>query len=110
MLFDPDANPVAITVEQNRDHEKSAAARDDRQDDKQPDVEVGKARGDGDEFVGSWRQSLQQNDPRAIFGVARAESLDLVAKPIELDQPLSERVVKQRADGITEDAAQHRSR
>src|SRR5437764_1075146 len=98
MLLDPDPNPFAVSVEQDRDHEETPAPRNDRQQHKQPDVIVGEARGDGDQLVGDRRQALEQYDPRAVFGIAGTKRLDLVAIAVKLDQPVPERIVQQRAD------------
>ena len=115
-MRDPQAEPlfqfapdqVAVAVEQDGDHEEAPAARDDRAQDEQPDIVAGKARGDGHELVGDRRQPLQQDDHRAPFGIGGAEGLDLVAETVEIDEPVPDRIVEQRADRVSEHAAGHR--
>src|SRR5258706_3916341 len=106
MFLDPDPDPFAVAVEENSDHEKTPAARNHRQCYEQPDIVIGKTRGNGDKLVGYRRQALQQDDPRAIFGIAGAEGLDLAAKTVKLDQPVPDGIIEYRADGIAENVAQ----
>ncbi len=65
------------------------------------EIVVGEAGRDRDDLVGDRRQALEQDDPGAVFGIGGAKRLDLVAVAVKLDQPLADRVVEQRADGIS---------
>src|SRR5271156_4110843 len=65
MPLDPDANPLAVAIEQYRDHKEPPASRDDRAQHEQPDIVAGKAGGDGHELEGNRRQALADDDPGA---------------------------------------------
>src|SRR6266566_5692748 len=108
-LLDLGTDGIAITVEQDRDSEEPAAAGDDRTQYEQPDIVAGKARCDGHELVGNRRQTLADDDPGAPLRIAGAEGLDLVAKAIEIDQPMPDRVIEHGADRVAEYASGNRS-
>src|ERR1700757_323478 len=107
VLLDPDPDPFPKGVGQDPCHKEAHPACDDRAKDEQPDIETGKARRDGDELVGDRREPLADDDQCAPCRIAGAEGLDLVGEVVDLDQPMAERVIKQCANGIAQDAAEH---
>src|SRR6202048_4785433 len=108
-FLDLGTDHVTIAVEQDRDEKEPAATGDDRAQHEQPDIVAGKARGDGHELIGNRRQTFADDDPGAPFGIAGAERFDLVAKAIETDQPMPDRIIEHRADRVAEHAAGNRS-
>src|SRR5579872_142340 len=104
------ARLLAITIEQERQQKEAGAARNDRKDDKQPEIVPGKARRDCDNLVGDRREPLEQNDPGAPLRISGAKGLDLVAIAVEMNEPGAERVIQQRADRIAENAAGNRGK
>src|SRR5450759_3296717 len=96
-LFDEIARTHAVAVQQERQHEEAAGARNDRKDDEQPKIVAGKAGGDGHDLIGDRGQPLEQDDPGTPLRISGAEGLDLVAIAVELDQPAADRVIEQRA-------------
>ena len=104
-LLDDGARLGAIAVEQKSQQIEADAAGDERQPDEHPEIIAGEARGDRDDFVGDRRQALEQDDPGPPLRVGGAERLDLVAIAVELDQPVPDGIVEQRADRIAEHAS-----
>src|SRR5690349_13610177 len=107
MLLDPHPDPFAVAVEQDRSQEEAQAAGNDREQREQGNVIARETRGDGHELVWDWRQPLEQDYQRAPLRVLDAKSLDLVAETIEMDQPLPDGIIEQRADRVAEHAADH---
>ena len=107
-LLDEVADRLTIDAQQLGLEEEARAAGDDRQQHEHEEVVAGEARGDGDDLEGDRGQALDQDDPGAPFGVGRAEGFDPFAIAIGRDQPMADRVVEERADGIAEHAAKHR--
>src|SRR4051794_25628345 len=106
MFLDAHPDPFAVAVEQNSDHEEAPTASNDRAQDEEPDVIAGKARGNSHELVGDRCQTLADDDQGAPFGIGCTEGFDLAAEAIKFDQPMPEGIIKQRTDGIAENAAQ----
>src|SRR5688572_15789466 len=107
-LLDEPADRLSVDAQQLRLEEEARAAGDERQNHEHEEIIAGKARSDGHDLERDRRQALDQDHPRAPFGIGLAEGLDALAIAVERDQPLAERVVEQRADGIAENAAKHR--
>src|SRR5262245_23679616 len=107
-LLDEAADRFAIDAQQLSLEEEARPARNERQHDEHEEIIAGKSGSDGYNLVGDRREAFDQDHPGAPFGVGLAKRLDALAVAVERDQPLTERVVKQRADGIAEDAAEHR--
>src|ERR1700704_3511759 len=107
-LLDEIADRLAIITQALGLEEEAGAARDDGKHEEGQKVIAGKARGDGHNLVGDGRHALDQDDPGAPFGVGRAKGVDALAIAIDRDQPMADRVVEQRADGVADEAAEHR--
>ena len=107
-LLDEIADRLAVDAQQLRLEEEARAARDEGQHHEHEKVVAGEAGGDGHDLERDWREPLDQDHPRAPFGIGLAERLDALAIAVERDQPLAERVVEERADGVAENAAKHR--
>src|SRR5262245_58357159 len=108
-LLDEPADRLAVDAQQLSLEEEARAAGDERQHDEHEKVVAGKSRGDRHDLERNRGQAFDQNDPGAPFGIGLAEGLNALAIAIERDQPVAERVVEQRADGVADHAAEHRS-
>src|SRR5262245_48193410 len=107
-LLDEAADRLAVDAQQFSLEEEARAAGDERQYDEHEKVVAGKSGGNGYDLERDWGQALDQYDPGPPFGIGLAKRLDALAIAVERDQPLSERVVEQRADGVAEHAAEYR--
>src|SRR5262249_55699523 len=104
----PNSRPEQL---QQRDLEIEAhAARRDRGEDEDEEIELRGAARDRHELVGDRRQALDEDDPKPPLGVGELEVLVALRHAVEVDEPLPERLVKEIADRVAENPAEHRSR
>src|SRR4029079_17419451 len=92
-LLDEPADRLAVDAQQLRLEEEASAARDERQNHEHEKVVAGEARSDGHDLERDGRKALDQDHPRAPFGIGLAEGLDALPIAVERDQPLAQRVV-----------------
>src|SRR5262249_16503942 len=73
------ADKLAIKVNESANYEEAGAARDNRSQDENDEIEMGKAAEDRDELVRNRREALDQDHPEAPLGELRFEVLGAIA-------------------------------
>ena len=87
----------AIAVEQESFDEEARAARDQRENDEQWQVETGKAGRDRHDLIRDRREPFEQDDQATVLRIGGAERLDFVAIAVKMNKPGADSVVERRA-------------
>ena len=108
MLLDERADRLAEDVEQRGHQIEPHAARQQRRGTERQQIEMRRPARDRDELVGDRRHALDQNDPKAPLVELLLELREAALQPVEIDQPLAERLEKEIPDRITQKPARDR--
>src|ERR1051326_5450647 len=107
-LLDDLACSQTVPAEQECGEIEPHPARDNRAHDEQEQVEPGKTGDDRHQLVGYRRDALEQDDPRPVAAIGFAKGIDLVAEAVDVNEPVSNRIIEYRPDEVADQAARHR--
>src|SRR5271166_535482 len=107
MLLQLGPEKVAEMIHRGGEEKEPRPARKGGKADEKRKIITEQAADDGDELERYRGEAFDENECPAPFGVEFAQGVDARAIAVKLDDPMAERVEQQRADDITEYAAQH---